>query len=588
MKRYIERDDHLLKAQAIEEGFHKEGNLYITRNGIDVLWNKYDHDQDGYLQNDEISQFLLDFIHAIHNRSVEELENQRRLRKLKAGTIDPSLSKRYQERFEQISMQTELFKSKISDLKRDLDKDGDGLVSEEQFIEYLENFNLLSWKEQFIGGENVKFDFQDVPSFSTSPPVQSIPKKATPSSPRFGSSPSSPSSKSKLSSSPSSGKSTNSSVSTQESSRREEKEIDKDGYAVYRFEFYEIRLPPSWKKGLAYPSGVPIFSSPLECDTVKEDILCTQIFTKNSTLEEQFKRLQKGSSKVTNFKVIQPMTMITDRKIQPYKHCAFCILQFNQTLPVNNVMLNVALYQKIVIIQDNMGLMHQLKYTTNLLNNHIEGETVFDRAIREGLVTKSLLEVDTKEVKLSKELIMSYPSVMHMEVQDGYVFMFHPVQILSNNTEKENFNAKILLPLNFEEQVQGVISEILQSSNGVLVSSEEIQVGEFGYLAKQLEFSYQLDSFKIGQICVFVKSPSCHYYFSYTSSLGMMSRDLFDQFIKRLSFSIVAPHLVQQQANCIPKQVPSQKPPTTPILSQVMNLSSSRKKQQQQQSQTSQ
>ena len=40
----------------------------------------------------------------------------------------------------------------------------------------------------------------------------------------------------------------NSSVSTQESSRRE-KEIDKDGYAVYRFEFYEIRLPPSWKNG---------------------------------------------------------------------------------------------------------------------------------------------------------------------------------------------------------------------------------------------------------------------------------------------------------------------------------------------------
>ena len=328
-------------------------------------------------------------------------------------------------------------------------------------------------------------------------------------------------------------------------------------------------------EGLAYPSGVPIFSSPLECDTVKEDILCTQIFTKNSTLEDQFKRLQKGSSKVTNFKVIQPMTMITDRKIQPYKKAAFCILQFNQTLPVNNVMLNVALYQKIVIIQDNMGLMHQLKYTTNLLTNHAEGEAVFDRVIREGITTKSLLEVDTKEVKLSKELIMSYPSVMHMEVQDGYVFMFHPVQILSNNTEKENFNAKILLPLNFEEQVQGVISEILQSPNGVLISSEEIRVGEFAYPAKRLEFSYQLDTFKIGQICVFVKSPSCHYYFSYTSSLGMMSRDLFDQFIKRLSFSIVAPQLVQQQANCMPKTV-SQKPPTTPILSpvRVENISS--------------
>ena len=335
----------------------------------------------------------------------------------------------------------------------------------------------------------------------------------------------------------------------------EDRELDSEGYAVYREDFYEIHLPPLWKKGMAFPSGVAIFSSPIENgSTVKEDILVTQLFTRNASIEDQFKRLLKGSEKVTNFKVLKPMSFITDRKLQPYKKCAYCVLQFDQVLPMSQSSVSMSLYQKIVIIQDVMGLMHQIKYTTNITeHNPLDGEIVFDRMIREGLLTKSLLEVESKEVKLSKELSISYASVMHMEVQDGYVFLFHPVQILANNLERENFNAKILLPLNLDDQIKSVVDEILNSPKGELVSTEEIKVGEYGYYAKKLRFSYTMDKFQIGQICVFVKTPSCHYYFSYTSSLSMMSEELFNQFIDRLSFTLPSKIIcIDNKPNSVP------------------------------------
>jgi len=145
MKKFVVKDDEGMKAKALEDGSYRDGNLYITRKGIDSLWNKYDRDGDGYLHDTEIKQFLLDLIHAIHNRNMEELENQKRIRKSRAGTIDSALRKRYQTRYEEIMMHTELFKSRISDLMHDLDKDSDGLVSEQQFVDYMMNFNILAW-----------------------------------------------------------------------------------------------------------------------------------------------------------------------------------------------------------------------------------------------------------------------------------------------------------------------------------------------------------------------------------------------------------------------------------------------------------
>ncbi|EFC46569.1 hypothetical protein NAEGRDRAFT_79059 [Naegleria gruberi] len=538
MRQFVEKDDEQLKNHAVENGKYREGDLFISRKGIETLWRKYDVDGDNYLQDVEIKQFLLDLINAIHNRSIEDLENQKRLRKTRAGSIDPSLQKRYQTRFQEIFMLTELYKSKLPELMKDLDGDGDGLVSEEQFFKYLENFNTYVWKELFADSiESFKNEFQ----FSSSPNSPSL--SSSPNTPNFiKPSPRSPTNS--ISSSPVGTRSlvSGNSISPTEISQKSSfpsipTEYDSVGEVIHREDFYEMHLPTTWKKGMALPSGAPIFTSPLDNGKLKEDILCTQLFTKNSSLEEQFKRLERGSTKVSNFKVLQSMTSITnERNIQPEKQCAFCTLQFDQLLPINKTnTVKMTIYQKIVIIQDGMGLMHQIKYTTNI-NPEERNEQVFDKMIREGLYTRSLLEIDTKEVKLSKELSMSFPSIMHMEVQDGYVFLFHPVQILSNNSERENFNAKILLPLNFEEQVNTVVKEILQSPEGTLVTSEDIEIGNLKYPGKRLFFTYKLENFKIGQICVFVKSPSCHYYFSYTSSLSMMSQSLFYQLIDNLTF----------------------------------------------------
>ena len=145
MRQFVEKDDEQLKNHAVENGKYREGDLFISRKGIETLWRKYDVDGDNYLQDVEIKQFLLDLINAIHNRSIEDLENQKRLRKTRAGSIDPSLQKRYQTRFQEIFMLTELYKSKLPELMKDLDGDGDGLVSEEQFFKYLENFNTYVW-----------------------------------------------------------------------------------------------------------------------------------------------------------------------------------------------------------------------------------------------------------------------------------------------------------------------------------------------------------------------------------------------------------------------------------------------------------